>query len=506
MVASLRNSALARRAWQIAGGVSIRVKVMGIVLGVVLLLGGFVTVQMRAVLYRTLEEALEKQAAALNVSFVGSIDRLLTAGDIPGVDALLSERKAHYSSEAHNTLVDYILVLDADGRALASTFAGDPPSAVLDVPLPPPPLDDYVSHLDLPWAAVLDIALTLPDGQTTVRLGLSEQLVAATVDSVSWQLILITLVMVGIGFMAAYFLTWILTRPILDLVEATRAVGQGSLSHRVPRWADDEIGDLADAFNQMTASLATADQERAEREALRAQYISGVIVAQEEERRRIARELHDSTSQALTSLLVGLRNLEDSPDSGVLHTRLEDLRALVGVTLDDVHALVWQLRPTVLDDLGFAAALQRLVEEYRTRYGIAVDFLMHGVAERLSPELETTLYRIVQEGLTNIARHAQAHNASVLIERHDHGIRIIIEDDGRGFDPDQVRQQEQSLGLQGIRERARLFGGDLIIESQPGQGTSLFVRLPFEAPPMPESATQAAAASGPPSEGDDSHA
>jgi signal transduction histidine kinase len=484
MVESLRRSEFTRRAWQIAGGVSIRVKVMGIVLGVVVLLGAFVTIQMRAVLYHTLEEELEKQAAALNASFAESLIPLLANRDSAAIEALLNERKAHYSSETHNTLVDYILLLDAGGQTIASTFTGDPPAAVLDVSLPPPPLDDAITHLDLPWDVVLDIALTLPDGQHTMRLGLSEKHIAATVDTVSWQLVLITLGMVGIGFAAAYFLTWILTRPILDLVEATQAVAHGTLSHRVTRWADDEIGDLADAFNQMTDSLETAEHERAEREALRAQYISGVIVAQEEERRRIARELHDSTSQALTSLLVGLRNLEDSPDPDALHTRLEDLRALVGATLEDVHALVWQLRPTVLDDLGFATALKRLVEDYQSRYAIHVDFLMHGVAERLSPELETTLYRIVQEGLTNIARHAQAHHASILIERHDGSIRIIIEDDGTGFDPAQVRQQEQSLGLQGIRERARLFGGDLIIESQPGQGTSLFVRLPLDTPPQ----------------------
>jgi len=272
-------------------------------------------------------------------------------------------------------------------------------------------------------------------------------------------------------------LTWILTRPILSLVEATRAVANGDFSRQVTRWANDEIGDLADAFNAMTCSLARAAHERGEREALREGYIRGVISAQEEERKRIARELHDSTSQSLTSLLVGLRNLEEANDLGTVRTRIEDIRKVVNHTLDEVHMLAWQLRPSVLDDLGLAAALGRYMDDYQHRYGIQVDFIMRGLDERLPSALEASLYRMIQEGLTNIARHAQATNASVLLEQRQKGIRVIIEDNGIGFEIDEKAYSPKSLGLQGIRERAQLFGGKLTLESQLGHGTSLFIEI-----------------------------
>jgi signal transduction histidine kinase len=237
---------------------------------------------------------------------------------------------------------------------------------------------------------------------------------------------------------------------------------------------------LAAAFNAMTRSLAQADRERAEREQLRANYIRRVITAQEDERKRIARELHDSTSQALTSLLVGLRHLEEATDPDTAHQRIGEIRKTVNATLDEVHALAWQLRPSVLDDLGLAAALQRYIADYQTRYGIQVDYAARNLAERLPVEVETTLYRVIQEGLTNIARHARAHNASILIEQRAASVRVIVEDNGVGFDVEQVGGKR--LGLQGIHERVQLLGGKLVIESQPGQGTSLFIEIPLTEP------------------------
>jgi signal transduction histidine kinase len=284
--------------------------------------------------------------------------------------------------------------------------------------------------------------------------------------------------MIGVGLAAAYFLTWILTRPIFDLLSATHAVARGELDRQVPRWANDEIGDLAESFNAMTRALAQAERERAEQAAAREHYIQGVIQAQEDERMRIARELHDSTSQSLTSLLVGLRNLSaHAPDS--LSPQIEEIRGVVSTTLDEVHALAWQLRPSVLDDLGLTVALGRYIADFERRFGIQVDFTVHGLDERLPALIETSLYRITQEALTNVARHASAQQASILIDRRNSAIRVIVEDDGIGFDAASHSMSQKSLGLQGIRERAQLLNGKLTIESSPGQGTSLFIEIPM---------------------------
>jgi signal transduction histidine kinase len=257
-------------------------------------------------------------------------------------------------------------------------------------------------------------------------------------------------------------------------------VEKGDFSQRVPRWDGDEIGELTSAFNSMAEALAKSEAERVERDQLRAQYVSGVITAQEEERKRIARELHDSTSQSLTSLLIGLKTLGDTPDGSEVRKRTEELRAIAGHTLDDVHALALQLRPSMLDDLGLPEAIRRHVEDCKKRYPLDIDLAVTGFeGERLPSEIETALYRITQEALTNIIRHAGAGTASIIIERRDEKVLAVIEDDGRGFDATSIDRQAGHLGLYGIRERAELLSGQLVIESEAGQGTSLFVEIPL---------------------------
>jgi signal transduction histidine kinase len=316
----------------------------------------------------------------------------------------------------------------------------------------------------------------------TARVGVSDAQVQQTLNAITGQLLLTTMLVSTIGIIAAVLLTWVLTRPILSLVEATQAVGRGDFSHRVPRWADDEVGELANAFNSMAGALATADAERVEREQLRAQYVSGVITAQEDERKRIARELHDSTSQSLTSLLIGLRALADASGANGVRPRAEELREIASRTLEDVHTLALQLRPSVLDDLGLPEAVRRQVGDYEKRYPIVIDLVITGLeGQRLPAEIETALYRITQEALTNIVRHADAHTASVIIERRNGKVLAIVEDDGKGFDAESADRKEGHLGLYGIRERAELLSGHLEIESGEGQGTSLYVEIPVPA-------------------------
>lgn len=444
-----------QRLWHFAGGVSIRIKVLGIVIGVIILLGVSVTLQMRAALTTTLQAELHTQGHALADHIARQVQPLLAAGDLDTIYSLLIEHQEHYSSAAHNTHITYITLTDGEGRILVSSINGEP-----------------VPHQ-------LEVSSAVGNIEAEVHVGLSEINMLEIVNTVTWSLISTTLVMIALGFGAAFFLTWILTRPILDLVSATESVAQGDFSRRVARWADDEIGDLADAFNNMTEALADAEREQAEREQLRTQYISGVIVAQEGERQRIARELHDSTSQSLTSLLVGLQNLKETTERDEMTRRIEALRTVIAETLDEVRNLAWQLRPSALDDLGLASALQRYISDYTQRYDIQVDFAIQGIGGRLPVEMETSIYRIVQEGLTNIARYSQSKAASVLIDQRQGKMRLIIEDNGIGFNPETAKNK-RSLGLQGIRERAALFGGTLTIESQVGHGTSLFVEIPLE--------------------------
>jgi signal transduction histidine kinase len=228
---------------------------------------------------------------------------------------------------------------------------------------------------------------------------------------------------------------------------------------------------LAEQFASR-AAVAVDLSRRVARDALRR-----VVGGQEVERRRLARELHDETGQALTSILLGLRAVEEAGSGEGVRKSVGEVRELVVATLQDVRRLAVELRPKALDDFGLVPALERLVQTFSEATGISVD-LEAGLGEdRLPAELETTLYRIIQEALTNVVKHAEAQSVSVLLVRREGSVTTVIEDDGRGFDPTSTR--EDGLGLLGMRERVALHDGRLQLEASPGAGTTLVVEMPL---------------------------
>ena len=470
------------RLWAVAGAVSIRTKILGIVLALVLLLGLGITLQVRATLTRTLDAQLQEQSVSVARDLAARATDLILINDLYTLYRLMLE------TAENNANVRYAFVVDPEGRVLAHTFGDGFPTGLLASNSTAVKEHHRTAVLETDEGLVWDTAVPIFEGRAGIaRVGLTDAGVRRAVDAVTGQLLLTTAVVSMTGITAAAFLTWILTRPLLALVQAAHAIGRGDFGRRVRRWADDEIGELAEAFNGMAADLAKAEEERAERDELRAQYVKGVITAQEEERKRIARELHDSTSQSLTSLMLGLRALGGAANRQEVQHRSDELRDVAAQTLDEVRGLALQLRPSVLDDLGLQAAIERYVADCRNRYALHIDLAMRGLdEERLPPEVETALYRITQEALTNVTRHARAQTASVLVERQNGAVRAVIEDDGRGFDPAALGrgegEREARLGLYGMRERAELLGGKMTVESEPGRGTSLFVEIPLSPP------------------------
>jgi signal transduction histidine kinase len=236
------------------------------------------------------------------------------------------------------------------------------------------------------------------------------------------------------------------------------------------RFADTDLR-LAETF-ATRAALAVDLSARIAQDALRR-----VVEAQELERRRLARELHDETGQALTSILLGLKALEERTGDEASRAAAEDLRELVVSTLQDVRRLAVELRPTALDDFGLVAALERLTSSFSEQTGISVDFETALADERLPPEIETALYRIVQESLTNVVKHATARRVSILLARREGAVKAVVEDDGRGFDPAELAGD--GFGLVGMRERLALLGGRLEVESRPDAGTTIAAEVPI---------------------------
>ncbi|MEI8104466.1 MAG: GAF domain-containing protein [Actinomycetes bacterium] len=231
----------------------------------------------------------------------------------------------------------------------------------------------------------------------------------------------------------------------------------------------DDDQRLTEAFASR-AAVAVDISERVARDSLRR-----VVAAQELERRRLARELHDETGQSLTSILLGLRALEDTSDPARTKQAVANLREMTVATLQDVRRLAVELRPKALDDFGLIPALERLTETWHAKTGITVDFAARLGDDALATEVATALYRIVQEALTNIVKHAQAGRVSILLTRKNGGVVAVIEDDGRGFEPGSTTD---GFGIQGMRERVELLDGRFGLESRAGAGTTIIVEVP----------------------------
>lgn len=250
-------------------------------------------------------------------------------------------------------------------------------------------------------------------------------------------------------------------------------------------WADMVVTALREDDGRLVGfSVLTHDlTERKRAIEGRARLLDQVITAQEEEQRRIARELHDETGQSLTSLLVGLRALGDAPTLEAARAQAVELRRITRRTLDEVRRLARGLRPGALDELGLLPALEQLAGDYAQTRGIAVDVQARGLdGTRLPAPVEATLYRIVQEALTNAAEHGRAKTVSLVLQRLPGALQAIVTDDGRGFNVETALRGSHAwdhLGLHGMRERAALVGGSVTIESTLGEGTTIYVRVPL---------------------------
>ena len=210
-----------------------------------------------------------------------------------------------------------------------------------------------------------------------------------------------------------------------------------------------------------------------------------LVNVQEQERRRLALNLHDQLGQQLTALRLALATLRDAGDDDERSRRFDRVEQIVAQLDRDVDFLAWELRPPALDDVGLDAALAEFVRQWSSTNGVAAHF--HHTpprdSARLPAEIESNLYRIVQEALNNVAKHARAQHVSVIFERRPGELTLIIEDDGRGFDPEDEEIRRRGMGLAGIEERTAAIGGALEVESSADRGTTLFVRMPLNVSP-----------------------
>ncbi|MDQ3694371.1 MAG: sensor histidine kinase [Chloroflexota bacterium] len=290
----------------------------------------------------------------------------------------------------------------------------------------------------------------------------------------------LVLAFAGLGVILSLLVNYVVLRaafrPLTNLERVAEAVQLGDLTARadpIPG-GDPQLAHLATTFNR---TLDELERDRAELRAMASQ----VINAQEEERKRIARELHDDTAQILFAQLLRLTALQTSPNDETRATAA-DLEEMTVEALEGVRRLALELRPPALDDLGLHAALADLAQRFGEQLGIPVEITTRGPRGRLPGEVELVLYRVAQEALTNVAKHAAASRVGIDLERQAADVTLAVEDDGIGFDPKQETARDGrglGLGLFGMAERVSLVGGTCSIWSQPGRGTEIFAFIPL---------------------------
>ncbi|MEK6651584.1 MAG: HAMP domain-containing protein, partial [Nitrospirota bacterium] len=306
---------------------------------------------------------------------------------------------------------------------------------------------------------------------------------------------------IGIALIIAIGMSRSIVKPVHKLIDATNKIAEGDMSKSMEFGGIDEIGMLSSSFEVMRVKLADSleglrqyNVQLEERVVERTKQIKAsqkkvenllkmVISAEEEERKRIARGLHDETMQSLSALLMKIDMCSKMYADVVPSEKIDEMRNIALKTLDEIHSLIQNLRPTVVDDLGLEAGIRWLLDKHLAEKGITCDFNVIGAEEkRFNHRIETALFRIIQEAVINISKHASAENVFIVLQYMSDSIAVHMEDDGKGFDAADVLKHTddvRGLGIMGMRERAYLVDGKLKICSTPGNGTRLSLWIPL---------------------------
>ncbi|MBI4787852.1 MAG: HAMP domain-containing protein [Chloroflexi bacterium] len=476
---------------------SLSFQLVGVMLLLTLGLGLIRTYLNRAEVAAFAREQFEQRSAATASAFAAYATDAVLTNDLFYLNELIGD------TLLNNPDVRYILVLDTERRVLAQSFGRGVPRGLIAANRAEANERYRAQRISTEEGLVLDVAVPLFDGKIgMVRVGMSERAMNADIDRHTFNLLLVTALSLVPVFIAAYLLARVLARPLEKLVQVTGAVARGDFTRAAPIAGQDEIAQLGAAFNAMTRALARSQgelrasneqlrqrneelaalhaiaQER-QREVFRRQLLERVIDAQEEERKHVARELHDEFAQSLTALIVGLQTHEQQLASeDATRGRLAETRTLAAQILDQTRRLIFDLRPTILDDAGLAPALRSFAERACERAHLALDLQVQGPRRRLAPHIETTLFRIVQEAVNNIVQHAGAQRIAICLQFDATVVSICVSDDGRGFVVEEALGAG-AIGLLGMRERAELLGGHLEIASELGKGTWVRVEIPI---------------------------
>lgn len=476
---------------------SIYYKINGIIIGMLLLL----SIIIGAIMIRTTTYLLDQQIEQRGVE-VATYIAALSSNDI-----LLDDHYALFDriTKTQNNREDvrYILVTDSAGGILANTFAGDLPQG-LPIALPRKAAEasfldgtpetqthnDYlVMKMNSNEGPLREIIVPIENGAIGfVRVGMSENNTQQLLKHKLAEFFITTFLVCLLAAMGATHLAYVIISPLHSLTVAAKQIQLGNFSVQAKMKNQDEVGHLATVFNKMANSLQEKEfennrllKELRGKEAMRAILMNKLFTIQEEERKRLSRELHDETSQSLASLLAYMKVLLSKLTDDSQKELLLGARDVAINVLDGLRKMAVELRPPVLDDLGITAAMAKYINHFSAQQHLPILFSAPDDKLVISNELSLALYRILQESLTNISKHACATEVNVTLMKNSTTITLLISDDGLGLRPGELESARQNnrLGVYGMKERVELLGGIFNFHSLSGQGTTITVTLPI---------------------------
>ncbi|MEH6848988.1 Signal transduction histidine kinase [Bacillus sp. 491mf] len=390
-----------------------------------------------------------------------------------------------------NKDVRYILVVNNNNVLVGNTFSKHLPKGILNAHKPDGVNTKNYAILTSDEGNIHDILVPIEEGDVGfVRVGMAEKQAKSYIFTKIIELVVATFLVCMGAAGIAYYVTRIITRPINSLVDTAAGISAGNLSLRAKAVGDDEVGKLAQAFNEMADNLISSRtavekllKELQEKDALRDTLILKLLSAHEEERKRISRELHDETSQALTFLMVTMRILaneaKDDEQLELLHASRETAAGI----LREIRDLAVELRPPILDDMGLIPALRKYVRKFEEKCALTVTLhVPDDDAFVIDSHIAVALYRIVQESLTNVVKHTVATEITINMEIRDCSILLNIHDNGHGINEDDFEKarQQNRIGIYGMKERAELLGGSFLIRTHNNGGTEVSVSIPLK--------------------------